>query len=108
MDSTVAVVIIIGFFSIIAVAAFLIFRRRSHIDIKGPFGTGMELDASNEPDVPGPGVRVKDAKSREGGLVAEDSTGDGAEVEQVDTKDDILVSSKPPKEDTDPKADRPA
>jgi hypothetical protein len=103
MNTTVAVVI--ALFALIVVAAFLVFRQRSKVGIKGPLGTGLELDASNQP---APGVEVEDAKSRAGGLVADDQTGRGAKVKGVEVQDDILVSSTPPHEQAGPKAQPPA
>ena len=103
MDSPTTIVIIIALFAVISIAAFAIFRRRTRLSIKAPLGIGLELEASNEPTPPAPGVIVRDATSREGGLVAEDSTGRGALAERVETKDDILVSSGPPPGESDPK-----
>jgi len=105
MDSS--AIIIIALFAIVIVAAFLVFRQRGRVNIRGPFDTGLELDASNEPTPPSPGVRVRDATSEGGGLLAEDGTGRGADVEKVKVKDDILVSSSPPPS-ADPKAKPPA
>lgn len=102
MDTT-AVVIVIIIFALIIVAAFLVFRQRSKIEIKGPLGTGLNLDASNDPLPPTPSVRVEGAKSRRGGLVAEDSTGRGASVKDIDVQDDILVSSSTSPQTPDPK-----
>jgi hypothetical protein len=101
MDTT--IVIIIAIFALVVVVAFLLFRQRAKASIKGPGGMGVEIDASNQPDQPVPGVKVKDAKSRGGGLVADDQTGRGADVERVEVQDDILVSSTPPGEGADPK-----
>ncbi len=101
MDTTIA--IIIAIFALVAVAAFLVFRQRAQVRIKGPLGTGLEVDASDQPPPPTPGVRVEDAKSRKGGLVADDQTGRGADVRQVEVEDDILVSSTPPAETPSPK-----
>ena len=99
MDTTAAV--IIALFALIIVAAFLVFRQRSRVEIKGPLDTGLKLDASNQP---APAVEVKGAKSAGGGLVADDRTGRGAKVEDVEVQDDILVSSAPPSEPPAPKA----
>jgi hypothetical protein len=55
----------------------------------------------------GPGVRIRDAKSRGGGLVAEDRTGRGADVQQVETQGDIRVSSTPAEAGSDPKKGPP-
>jgi hypothetical protein len=106
MDTTIAVIIAI--FALVAVAAFLVFRQRAKVRIKGPLGTGLEVDASNQPAPPTPGVRVEDAKSRKGGLVADDQTGRGADVRKVEVEDDILVSSTPPGERPGPKDEPPA
>jgi LPXTG-motif cell wall-anchored protein len=106
MDSTV-VIVVIGLFALIVIAAFLVFRRRGKVKIKGPFGMGLDVDVSNEPEPAPPAVEVSDARSREGGLLAEDRTGRGATVERVDTKDDILVSSESSEGESGPKAETP-
>jgi hypothetical protein len=95
-------VLIIALFALVAVGAFVVFRRRARVDIKGPFGTGLNLSGSNDPAPIQPGVRVADAASRRGGLTAADSTGRGAEVQRVDVDKDINVSSSPPPEKADP------
>ena len=99
MDTTLAVVIAI--FALVVVAAFIVYRQQSRVNIKGPLGTGLELDASNQP---APAVQVEDARSRKGGLLADDQTGRGAAVRRVEVEDDILVSSAPPDQPTAPKA----
>ena len=99
MDTTLAVVIAI--FALVVVAAFIVYRQQSRVNIKGPLGTGLELDASNQP---APAVQVEDAKSRKGGLVADDQTGRGAAVRRVEVEGDILASSTPPEEPPAPKA----
>jgi len=102
MDNT--TVLIIAIFALIIIAAFFVFRQRARVGIKGPFGTGLKLDASNDPLPPTPGVKVETARSRGGGLMADDQTGRGAEVKDVEVQDDILVTSAPPRKDTDPKS----
>ena len=101
MDTTLAVVIVIVLFALIVVAAFLVFRQKAKVEIKGPRDTGLKLDASNQP---APAVDIEDAKSRAGGLVADDQTGRGARVKGVEVQDDILVSSTRPPEQPGPKA----
>ena len=102
MDPTTAAVLVISLFALIVVAAFLIYRSRAKVKVKGPLGTGLDLDASNEPPPASPGVRVKDATSHGGGLLAEDKTGRGADVEGVEVQDDILVTSSPPPQEGPP------
>ena len=101
MDTT--AIVVIAILALIVIAAFLVFRQRARVEIKGPLGTGLKLDASNDLPPLTPGVKVEAAKSRAGGLLAEDNTGRGADVKQVEVQDDILVSSTPPKKDPDPK-----
>lgn len=96
MDNNTVLIVVIGLFALIAIAAFYAYRNRTKLGIKGPFGTGIELDATDQPDPDPPGVRVKNATSRKGGLLAEDRTGRGADVEGVEVQDDILVSSEGP------------
>jgi len=104
MNTSTAAIVVVAIFAAIVVAAFLVFRQRGKVEIKGPLGTGLKLDASNEQKPPAPGVEIEGAKSRGGGLVAEDGTGRGAKVKDVEVQDDILVSSTPPKQDSNPKA----
>jgi hypothetical protein len=96
-------VIVIAIFAVIVIAAFFVFRRRAKVEIKGPLNTGLTLDASNEPPI-SPAIRIEGAKSRGGGLTAEDGTGRGADVRDVDVQTDIRVSSNPSNSRTDPKA----
>ncbi len=99
MDPTAVVnIAIIAILACIIIAVLLVFRKRGKFEIKGPLGTGLNIDASNDPAPSTPGVKVENATSRSGGLLAEDYTGRGAEVKNVETKDDILVSSTPSKE----------
>jgi hypothetical protein len=96
--------VIIAIFALVVVAAFIVYRQRGKVAISGPLGTGLKLDASNEPPPPTPGVEVEGARSKGGGLLAEDRTGRGARVKDVAVQDDILVSSTPPPGDASPKA----
>ena len=90
-------------------AVVLVFRQRGRFRVKGPFGTELDVDASNEPTPApsAPGVKVEDAKAKKGGLMAEDRTGRGAEVRNVEVQDDILVSSTPPEQGGEPKKAEP-
>ena len=74
--------------------------------IKGPCGTGLEVEASHP--VPRPRVHIEDARSHQGGLTAMDATGRGAEVKTVEVERDIQVSSTPPQEYNHPKPRPPA
>ena len=106
MDTTLIVIIVI--FACIVVAAFLVYRSRARVSLKGPLGTGLEIDATNQPPAaptpPQPGVQIEDATSKRGGILAEDQTGKGAVVKRVQVQDDIIATSVPPKPDQPPKA----
>jgi hypothetical protein len=108
MDTTTAMVLIVLAFVLIVVTAFLVFRQKGRVEIKGPLGAELKLDASNEASPLPPAVKVEDAKAKKGGLIAEDKTGRGAQVSHVETLDDILVSSSSPEDSGNPKATPPA
>lgn len=87
-------VLVIALFAGVVIVVAVAFRRRLSAHIKGPGGTGLQIDASN-PE-PRPGVRLEDATSRHGGAKVRDNTGRGAEVRKLDVDKDIDVSSAPP------------
>ncbi len=97
MDSTTAIVIVIIVFAVIAVASFLVFRQKTRIKIKGPQGTGFELEADNTAPLPRPGIEAEGIKSRKGGIVAEDQTGRGVKAKDFEAEDDVLLGSSDPK-----------
>lgn len=88
--------IIIGIFAVVVISIAVVFRQRISAKFKGPGDTGLELDASNP--TPRPGVQVKDATSRSGGLTATDQTGRGVDIEKIDVNEDIKVTNRPPQE----------
>jgi hypothetical protein len=108
MDSATIALIALAVLALVAIAGFRVYRKKVKVGIKGPGGTGLDFEGSNEGDPDRrdpdrPGVRVKDVRSHEGGLTAADRTGRGADVEGADVKKDIRVSSDP-----GPKAGPPA
>jgi len=103
MEST---VLVIALFAVVIIVVAIAFRHRLRAIIKGPGGTGLEIDASNP--LPQPGVKIEDAQSRRGGLTAEDRTGRGADVRRVEVETDITASSAPPQDPARPKAPPPA
>jgi hypothetical protein len=112
MNGTTALVIIVVIFAIIALAWMARYRRRGEAQIEVG-GTKVSVKGENDPPpdktiVPAqvtapasslapdrPGINIQDAKSG-GGILAEDKTGKGVNVERVETKDDILASSETP------------
>jgi len=84
MDISANVLLLITVFTLVVIVGLLI-SRQVRAKIKGPGGTGLEIDASNESAGPSPAVRVSEAKSRGGGLAARDETGRG-EIEDPDAE----------------------
>jgi len=112
MDSTTALVIIVVIFAVVALVAIWRYRHRIGIDIQaGPAKLGVQGESdpapgknpaegqpvtpTNAPVSDKPGVNIQDAKAG-GGILAEDKTGKGVNIERVETKDDILASSETP------------
>jgi len=104
VDTNTLLLLVVLIFAVVVIASFFVFRQRGKAEIHGPLGTSLKLDASNEKQAPPPAVNVQDARSSEGGLLAEDRTGRGVNVARVEVKTDILASSESPTEKTDPKA----
>lgn len=76
--------------ALVAFAAFLLFRERAKVRIKGFGNTAIDIDASNTPT---PAIQAEGLTSRRGGLVAEDNTGRGAQVKHVEVENDIRITS---------------
>ncbi len=101
MTTTIAAVLIVIVFALIVIATFIVHRQRNKIKIKGPLGTGLELDSSNDPTPSQAAIKAEGIKSREGGLMADDQTGRGIDVKQVDVKDDVLLGSTSSRKDSE-------
>jgi len=106
MDTNTTVIIVVVIFAVLALVWARFFRKRGKASIKvGP----VEMSVEGENDAPAqdapapdrPGVSIKGAKAG-GGILAEDNTGAGVEMEAVEAKDDILATTNPP--DASPKA----
>lgn len=95
MDTNTTVILIIIIFALIIIGAFFRFRQRGKAEIKGPFGTSLSVQGSNEPSPQQAGITAKGITSREGGVLAEDNTGRGVFAESIDAKDDVLLSNNP-------------
>src|SRR5687768_4836908 len=108
MDTTTAVVVVIIIFALIAVAAFLCFRQRGSAEIRGPFGTNLKVEGSQDPPPQDVGIRAHDIVSRSGRMKADDQTGRGVDARRVDAYGDVDLSSGQTKGSDDPKAQPPA
>jgi len=92
MDAT-SIVLIVALFAIIIVSSFLIFRRRVKAKIDGPLGMKLDMDASNQAPEGKLAIRISDAESSGGGILAEDNHGAGVEITKVKVADDIIATS---------------
>jgi hypothetical protein len=96
MDISTNVVLLIAMFVLVVIVG-LVISRRVRAKIKGPLGTGLEIDASNEPATLRPGVRVSEAKARNGSVIARNEGGGGVEVSKAEAGRDVIAANVPPK-----------
>lgn len=68
MDKLQAMIVITGLFVLAIIGVIQVFRQRLRARLRGPFGTRLTIDASNAQQSTTTGVRVEQAKSKEGGL----------------------------------------
>ncbi len=92
MDPT-SIILIVALFAIIIVSGFLVFRKSVKAKINAPLGMKMELDASNQITENKPAIRISEAESSGGGILAEDNHGGGVEINKVKVADDIIATS---------------
>jgi len=94
MNATSLVIIaVIALFALIVVSAFLAFRKRSKVKISAPLGMKLDIDATNQTTEKKPAIKISEAESSEGGILAEDNQGGGVEIRKVKVKDDIIATS---------------
>jgi hypothetical protein len=95
LDSSTVTVLVVVIFALIVIFSFVVYQQRGEAEIK-IFGISLKIKGSNETPPAKPAISAKDITSREGGLIANDGTGNGIEVEKVNVKDDVLLSSNKP------------
>ncbi|MBI5294048.1 MAG: hypothetical protein HY869_01130 [Chloroflexi bacterium] len=95
MDTATLTIIIVIIFALIAIFSFVVYQKRGEAEIK-VLGMSLKIKGSNEIPHSKPAISAKDIVSREGGLLADDGTGQGIEIEKVNVKDDVLLSSNNP------------
>jgi hypothetical protein len=100
MDPVVIVVIVLA---VVVIASFIGFRRRSKVDMIGPFGTKLSMESSNDPPPTTPGIKIGTALSHEGDTITEDQTGRGIEAERLEAKRDVRTTLSQPEDTPNPK-----
>ena len=94
MDTT--AVIVLALLVILALGFFLIFRRRGKVNLKGPLGTAIELEGSNDPAVPAPGVKARDITAETGSVSAKDKSGRGVDVARIMAHKNVTLTNEAP------------
>ena len=107
MDTSLTAVIVIVIFALIAVAVLIRFRKGASAEIKGPFGTSLKVDGTNNDALPRGGINAEGIKSRKGGLLAENDSPEGINIRNVDVEEEVLLSNKNSAKTNDPKAPPP-
>ncbi len=93
MDQNTVTVIVISIFALIILMAFIRYRRRGGAEVKGPFGITVKVEGDNNEPPPRAGISAKGITSRQGGVLAEETTGQGIEAENIDARDNIILSN---------------
>ena len=93
LDNPTLVVIVLA---VVIIVVALIFRQKIRLFLKGPGGTELNLDASNQRAPTPPAAVVKGSTSHKGGILAKDATGRGAVVEDSEADQHIIATVTPP------------
>lgn len=88
MDKTTAIVVVLAILALVFVAFFAVFRTRGKGKIKGPWGMGLDVEGSNEPQQ----TRVKDVKAG-GSVRVTESGGRGVDASKLKASGDVEISS---------------
>lgn len=100
----VPVIVVVAALAIVVIVSFIVFRGRSNVEMSGPFGTKVKIDASNDPPTPTPGIKIGTAVSHEGSTITEDQTGRGIEAQSLEAKGDVRTTLSQIENDPRPKA----
>ena len=105
MDKTAAIVVVLGILALAFIAFFAVFRRSGKGKIKGPFGTGLEVEGSNEPQQ----TQIKEVEAG-GNIHINEGGGRGVEAYKLKAGGDVVIGSLAPvKAETEkPKEERNA
>lgn len=92
MGSTL-VILIVALLEIIVASSFPIFQNSVKAKIDFQRGMKLNLDASDRTSENKSSIRIKDAESSRGGLLAEDHRGGGVETIKVRMADGFISTS---------------
>ena len=100
MDTNTTIIIVVLILAAVAIFGFMRFRQSGKASLKGPFGTSVDVEGSNEST---PGAQIIDSKSKKGGATAEASRG-SALIQRTEVEQDLTARSGLPPGDSTPKA----
>lgn len=97
MDTNTLLLWIVIILAIVAIVGFVVYRKRTHTVIKGPFNTGVSIDASNESAAAPPaGVSMTGVKSG-GDVTAHAKTGGAVTLDAIEAKGDVTGTTENPR-----------
>ena len=103
VDGNTVIALVAACFVFVALFAVLKYRQRTKVDIKGPLGTGLHVEGSNDTSPPPSGVRARRITSHEGSVAAHDLTGRGVDAEDVIAQSDVELRNTYPSQVMSPK-----
>lgn len=101
--NTPLVVAVVAVLAFLAVAAFIVFRRRARVTMKWPFDTGMDIDASNEQPVSPPGITIGTTDAQAGDVITEDQTRRGIEAQHLRAGQGVRTTLSQQENKSDPR-----
>jgi hypothetical protein len=88
MDKTTATIVVLGILALVFIAFFAVFRKSGKGKIKGPFGTGLEVEGSNEAQQ----TQIKEVEAG-GNIHINEAGGRGVEAYKLKAGGDVVIGS---------------
>jgi hypothetical protein len=88
------IAVIIGVFAIVAIFAVRRYQSGIKLAIKAK-GAEMNIEGNNPAPQSPPTSTVKGVKSRSGGFTYDDTTGQGSDIQDVETETDVTITRSP-------------
>ena len=106
MDINTLLLLLLIVLAIVAIAGFISYRRRSRLSIKGPLGTGMEMEGSNEVAPQNPAIKTGDIKAGQDARLL-DETEKGINTRDIEAARDLEIRASTRPGTYDPKESPP-
>jgi len=92
MNTDTVIMAIVFVFAVVTIIAFIRYRGQGSAFFKW-LGIELKVSGKNTVSEQKSGINAMDVTVREGGLRAEETDGKGINIERIDTKDDVVLSS---------------